>query len=63
VGIHASFHRRSHADVVARARTLRRTDESFLNAVTVTEQPSGLVVATGSVTYRIVVPEAGRRPP
>jgi uncharacterized protein (TIGR00369 family) len=56
VGIHASFHARARGEVVAEARTLRRNDEIFLNQVTVSERDSGRVVATGSVTYRIVVP-------
>ena len=43
-------------DVVATARTVRRNDEIFLNQVTVSEVRSKRVVATGSVTYRIVVP-------
>jgi len=42
--------------VVAEARTWRRNDEIFLNQVTVGERDSGRVVATGTVTYRIVVP-------
>jgi len=42
--------------VAAEARTWRRNDEIFLNQVTVSERGSGRVVATGTVTYRIVVP-------
>ena len=56
VGIHVSYHAPAHADVVAEARTWRRNDEIFLNQVTVGERDSGRVVATGTVTYRIVVP-------
>ena len=57
VGIHASFHAPAQEeDVVAAARTLRRTNESFLNTVTVWGAASGRTIATGSVTYRIVVP-------
>src|SRR5438093_813106 len=44
------------AEVAAEARTWRRNDEIFLNQVTVSERGSGRVVATGTVTYRIVVP-------
>ena len=51
-----SYHAPAHADVVAEARTWRRNDEIFLNQVTVGERDSGRVVATGTVTYRIVVP-------
>src|SRR5204863_365649 len=55
-------------DIVAEAEVLRRgkeivyaevdvrNDEIFLNQVTVSERGSGRVVATGTVTYRIVVP-------
>src|SRR5689334_20786406 len=56
VGIHVSFHGRAREDLVAEARTWRRNDEIFLNQVTASEARSGRVVATGSVTYRIVVP-------
>jgi uncharacterized protein (TIGR00369 family) len=56
VGIHVSFHAASRTDVIARGQTLRRADESFLNTVTVSERGSERVIATGSVTYRIVVP-------
>ena len=56
VGIHVSHHARAlREDVVAHARTLRRMNEIFLNQVTVSGRDSGRVVATGSVTYRIVV--------
>ena len=44
-------------EIVAHARTLRRNNEIYLNTVTVTSRGSGEVVATGSVTYRIVVTE------
>jgi uncharacterized protein (TIGR00369 family) len=57
VGIHVSFHARAEGeDVIAHARTLRRNDEVFLNHVTVSGAASHRVFATGSVTYRIVVP-------
>ena len=56
VGIHVSYHAPARAEVTAEARTWRRNDEIFLNQVTVSERGSGLVVATGTVTYRIVVP-------
>ena len=55
VAIHASFHAPATGEaVVAHARTLRRANESFLNVVTVSA--GGRTIATGSVTYRIVVP-------
>jgi uncharacterized protein (TIGR00369 family) len=56
VAIHVNFHRPAREDVVAEARTWRRNDEIFLNQVTASERHSSRVVATGSVTYRIVVP-------
>jgi uncharacterized protein (TIGR00369 family) len=57
VGIHISHHAAARGeDVVAQARTLRRNNEIFLNTVTVSGRASGRIVATGSVTYRIVVP-------
>jgi len=55
VGIHVSYHAAAHGDLVAEARTWRRRDEVFLNQVTASEPDSGRVVATGAVTYRIVV--------
>ena len=56
VGIHANYHAAARGEaVVAQARTLRRNNEIFLNQVTVSGRDSGIVVATGSVTYRIVV--------
>jgi uncharacterized protein (TIGR00369 family) len=58
VGIHVSHHVAARGeDVLAHARTWRRNNEIFLNQVTVSGAASGRVVATGSVTYRIVVPE------
>jgi acyl-coenzyme A thioesterase PaaI-like protein len=58
VGIHVNYHAAAIGeDVVAQARTLRRNNEIFLNSVTVSGRSSGMVVATGSVTYRIVVSE------
>ena len=56
VGMHASYHGPAREDVVAEARTWRRNDEIFLNQVTVSGADSRRVVATGAVTYRIVVP-------
>ena len=56
VAIHVNFHRPAHEDLVAEARTWRRNDEIFLNQVTASERDSRRVVATGTVTYRIVVP-------
>lgn len=54
--IHVSFHAPAPPGegAVAHARTLSRTGESFLNAVTVYAAESGRAIATGSVTYRIV---------
>lgn len=57
VAVHASFHAPAIGEeVVAHARTIRRANESFSNTVTVSGSTSGRTVATGSVTYRIVVP-------
>jgi acyl-coenzyme A thioesterase PaaI-like protein len=42
-------------DVVATGRTLRRNNEIFFNEVTACDASTGRIVATGSVTYRIVV--------
>lgn len=55
VGIHVSYHAPLREDAVAEAKTLRRNNEILLSQVTVSGKTSGLVVATGSVTYRIVV--------
>jgi uncharacterized protein (TIGR00369 family) len=55
VAIHASFHAPAAGEaVVAHARMLRRANESFSSTVTVSA--AGRTIATGSVTYRIVVP-------
>ncbi len=56
VGIHVAYHAPAREEIVAEARTWRRNDEIFLNQVTASEAGSGRVVATGTVTYRIVVP-------
>lgn len=57
VAVHVNHHAPAvREDLVAHARTLRRNDEIFLNQVVVNGRRSGHVVATGSVTYRIVVP-------
>jgi acyl-coenzyme A thioesterase PaaI-like protein len=53
VGIHVNFHAPAYGPLLAHARTLRRNNEIFLNQVAVSAD--GEVVATGSVTYRIVV--------
>lgn len=53
VGMHVNFHAPARGDLRAHARTLRRNNEIFLNQVAVST--GGDVVATGSVTYRIVV--------
>jgi len=59
VGIHVNYHApASREAVVAHARTLRRNNEIFLNQVTVSGAESQRIVATGSVTYRIVVPDS-----
>ncbi|HLK12305.1 MAG TPA: hotdog fold thioesterase [Candidatus Binatia bacterium] len=56
VGLHVTYHAAAAGEeVLARARTLTRRDEIFLNAVTVTGASSGRLVAAGTVTYRIVV--------
>ena len=60
VGIHVSYHgRAAEEDVEAVGRTLRRNDEIFLNQVTVSGRRSRRLIATASVTYRIVVPDGG----
>ena len=56
VGIHLSYPGRAvREEVSGYGRTLRRDNEIFLNTVTVVGRSSGQIVATGSVTYRIVV--------
>ena len=56
VGVHVNYHAPAQREeVIAHARNLRRNNEIFLNAVTVSGRESGKVIATGSVTYRIVV--------
>ena len=40
---------------MAHAKTWRRNSEIFLNQVTVSGRGCGQVIATASVTYRIVV--------
>ncbi|HWP66880.1 MAG TPA: PaaI family thioesterase [Candidatus Limnocylindria bacterium] len=55
--VHATFHGPVRGEaVIARARTVARRDEIFTNAVTVVGESSGVVVASATVTYRIVVP-------
>jgi acyl-CoA thioesterase len=55
--LHVTHHAPAGGEAVeAEARTLRRTDELFHNAVTVRGARSGRLVATGTVLYRIVVP-------
>jgi uncharacterized protein (TIGR00369 family) len=54
--VHLNVHRAVRDEVVvAHARTLARCDEIFTNAVTVLSEASGTVIATATVTYRIVV--------
>jgi uncharacterized protein (TIGR00369 family) len=56
VGIHANFYAAARGEAVtAHARTLRRNNEIFLNQVVLSGRDSGVVVASGSVSYRIVV--------
>lgn len=56
VGMHISYHTPAQwEDVVAYARTVRRNNEIFFNDVTVGVRGSGRLVATGAVTYRIVI--------
>ncbi len=56
VGLHVTYHAPAAGEeVVASARTLTRRNEVFLNAVTVAGATSGRLVATGTVTYRIVI--------
>jgi uncharacterized protein (TIGR00369 family) len=56
VGLHVTYHAAAAGeDVVAHARTLTRRNEILLNAVTVAGAASGRLVATGTVTYRIVI--------
>ncbi len=56
VGIHVNYHAPVYReDVVAYARTRRRNNKIFLNEVILGGRASRRVVATGSVTYRIVV--------
>ena len=58
VGIHVSYHAPAVGeDVVAVGQTLRRNNEIFLNEVAVRGATSNRLLATGAVTYRIVVPE------
>jgi uncharacterized protein (TIGR00369 family) len=58
VGIHVNYHAAAQREaVIAHAHTLRRNNEIFLNSVTVSGCASGKIIATGSVTYRIVVTE------
>jgi uncharacterized protein (TIGR00369 family) len=56
VGIHVNYHAPARREeVIADARTLRRNNEIFLNHVRVFGCTSGQLIASGSVTYRIVV--------
>jgi uncharacterized protein (TIGR00369 family) len=59
VGIHVNYHAAARGEgLVAHGRTLRRNDEIFLNTVVVAGRDSDRLVASGAVTYRIVVPDA-----
>lgn len=56
-GLHLSHHGRAPGEaLLAHARTLSRRNESFLNVVTISGVSSGRLIASGSVTYRIVLP-------
>ena len=56
--LHVTHHTPAAGEAVeAEANTLRRTDELFHNAVTVRGVETGRLIATGTVLYRIVVPE------
>jgi len=58
--VHANVQRAVRDEgVLAEARTVARRDETFTNAVTLVGETSGTVVASATVTYRIVVPRAG----
>jgi uncharacterized protein (TIGR00369 family) len=55
--LHVTHHAPAHDEaVIAEATTLRRNDELFANEVTVRGADTGLLIATGTVLYRIVVP-------
>jgi uncharacterized protein (TIGR00369 family) len=59
VGIHVNYHAAAAGeDVVAVGHTLRRNNEIFLNQVAVHGATSARLLATGAVTYRIVVADA-----
>ena len=54
---HVTHHAAARGEtVLAEASTLRRNHELFANEVTVRGAESGMLVATGTVLYRIVVP-------
>lgn len=58
--VHANVqHAVRNESVLAEARTVARRDETFTNAVMLVGEASGTVVASATVTYRIVVPPAG----
>jgi uncharacterized protein (TIGR00369 family) len=55
--LHVTHHAPAHDEaVIAEATTLRRNDELFANEVTVRGADTDLLIATGTVLYRIVVP-------
>lgn len=55
--LHVAWHAAARDEgVTATATVVRRTDELFQSTVAVHGDASGRLVATGSVTYRIVVP-------
>jgi acyl-coenzyme A thioesterase PaaI-like protein len=59
IGMHLCYDRTpAREDVVVEARTSWRAAGIFLNTVMLTARTSGRPVATGSVTYRIVRPDA-----
>ncbi len=61
--LHVTHHAPAYDEtVIAEATTLRRNDELFANEVTVRGAHTGMLIATGTVLYRIVVPvESGAR--
>lgn len=55
--LHVAWHAAAHdEDVTAAATVARRTNELFQSTVAVHGDASGRLIATGTVTYRIVVP-------
>lgn len=57
VALHANFLRPARGEVEAHARVLRRNNETYASIVDVAEIATGRLVASGTVTYRIVIAE------